>query len=102
MISVIHYIELCILNCYGPSCCTIADPRRPYPQDIEMRSGFLGGFSPPAPQSEQGKFGSDMATSEPPEKKIALEKSGSVILQGIEICTIEVCLVPRGGRPGTI
>ena len=62
-----------------------ADPRRPYPQDIEMRSGYLGGFSPPDPQSEVGKFGGDLPpSSEPPEKKIALSTNGGISLQGRE------------------
>lgn len=53
-----------------------------------MRSGFLGGFSAPAPQPEQGKFSADLVPSEPPEKKIALEKNDSIVLQGI---IIETC-----------
>ena len=79
-------------NCsFPPPAVFTADPRRPYPQDIEMRSGFLGGFSTPeappdtSPQPEQGKFSADLApsASEPPEKKIALEKkSGAMVLQG--------------------
>ena len=60
-----------------------ADPRRPYPQDIEMRSGFLGGFSAPAPQSEVATFGVDLAPlSEPPEKKIAMETTRALLMQG--------------------
>ena len=59
------------------------DPRRPYPQDIEMRSGFLGGFVPSAaPPADQGKFGTNLTSLEPPEKKIALDKGGTIVLQG--------------------
>jgi mediator of RNA polymerase II transcription subunit 4 len=63
------------------------DPRRPYPQDIEMRSGYLGGFTPPDPDSEVAKFASDLLapSSEPPPKKIALGSTngGGITLQGV-------------------
>ena len=69
----------------------LADPRRPYPQDIEMRSGFLGGVSPPDPQEN---FASDSAPStEPPEKKIALETKSVISLQGVCVCVCVVCSV---------
>jgi mediator of RNA polymerase II transcription subunit 4 len=61
-----------------------SDPRRPYPQDIEMRSGYLGGFVPSmTPPADQGKFSANLAPLEPPEKKIALDKSGTIVLQGV-------------------
>lgn len=71
----------------------LADPRRPYPQDVEMRSGFLGGFSVPPPQPEQGKLSTDLAPSEPPEKKMAIESNGAIVLQGCGVCCVCVSIV---------
>jgi mediator of RNA polymerase II transcription subunit 4 len=74
------------------------DPRRPYPQDVEMRSGYLGGFTAPAPQSGGAKFSRDMAPpSEPPEKRIALDTNGAIPRPGV---TQPGTKPPDGSRPG--
>ena len=52
------------------------DPRRPFPQDIEMRCGFLGQLmtngKPQPPPQPVTSAASDGDMQPPPEKKFAL------------------------------
>ena len=53
----------------------LGDPRRPYPQDIEMRSGVLGRLPSLGSKSGGGVIG-------PQEKKATLDANASRIMPG--------------------
>ena len=65
----------------------IDDPRRPFPQDIEMRSGFLGrltsGFQPLQPPVASSTTGE--GDKPPPEKRIALNAIPGSVFAGVVI-----------------
>ena len=56
------------------------DPRRPYPQDIEMRAGFLGRLSSP---SSVGQAKDDAGTK-PPESKTVIGGAPLRVMTGRE------------------
>lgn len=53
------------------------DPRRPYPQDIEMRSGWLGKLMEGVPGETEGP-GADRSA---PQEVVQLSASASQMLQ---------------------
>ena len=50
----------------------VGDPRRPYPQDIEMRAGLLGGLQTTGPNTSVGRGQSSTTSVEGPVKSQSL------------------------------
>ena len=61
-------------HCYVQTSSLVGDPRRPYPQDIEMRAGFLGRLSsslldvPDSETSQQVNSSKKLRLDSPPSR----------------------------------
>ena len=94
-----HSPACSFFNCFPPPPLThLDDPRRPFPQDIEMRSGYLGwltsGFQPVQPPAAASTTGE--GDKPPPEKRIALNAIPGSVFAGVYIIVLVHCMCVTG------